>query len=97
VSRETLDDDPQLGNQRNDLVRQAAQRLADVQMIMFDPTSGAFTSKDLGRIAAKYYVRHSSIEVFHREFKPKMGHADVLAMLSMSSEVTHPFFLSKRD
>jgi len=57
-------------------------------MIMFDQTSGSFTITDLGRIAAKYYIRHSSIEIFNKEFRPKMTEADVLGMLSMSTEVS---------
>jgi antiviral helicase SLH1 len=55
---------------------------------MFDQTSGSFTITDLGRIAAKYYIRHSSIEIFNKEFRPKMTEADVLGMLSMSTEVS---------
>lgn len=57
-------------------------------MIIFDQTSGALTITDLGRIAAKYYIRHTSIEIFNKEFKPKMTEADVLGMLSMSTEVS---------
>lgn len=57
-------------------------------MITFDQASSAFTVTDLGRIAAKYYIRHSSIEIFNKEFRPKMTEADVLAMLSMSTEVS---------
>jgi antiviral helicase SLH1 len=87
MSRDMLRDDPQLGNKRHQLVTAAARQLAKIQMIIFDESSGNFTIKDLGRIAAKYYVRHTSIEIFNKEFRPKMGHADVLAMLSMSSEV----------
>lgn len=56
-------------------------------MITYDQGTGAFIITDLGRIAAKYYIRHSSIEIFNKEFKPKMTEADVLAMLSMSTEV----------
>ena len=88
-------DDPQLGNKRNELVTLAARRLADAQMIVFDEASGAFSMKDLGRISSKYYVRCSSIEIFNEEFKPAMGHADVLAMLSMSTEVSLHFSSSE--
>jgi len=88
ISRETLVDDPQLGNERNELVIIAARKLAAAQMIIFDNRVGSFRIKDLGSIAAKYYIKHSSIEIFNQEFKPKMSHADVLAMLSMSSEVS---------
>jgi antiviral helicase SLH1 len=88
ISRETLVDDPQLGNERINLVVIAARRLAAAQMIIYDQQAGTFTIKDPGRIAAKYYIRHASIETFNQEFRPKMSHADVLAMLSMSSEVS---------
>jgi len=56
-------------------------------MIAYDVHEGSFRITDLGRIAAKYYIRHSSIEIFNKEFRPKMSEADILAMLSMSSEV----------
>jgi antiviral helicase SLH1 len=57
-------------------------------MVLFDQTSGVFSITDLGRIAAKYYIRHASIEIFNEKFRPKMTEADVLAMLSMSTEVS---------
>ena len=57
-------------------------------MIQYDEPTGAFVITDLGRIAAKYYIRHSSIEIFNQEFKPIMTEADVLAMLCMSTEVS---------
>jgi antiviral helicase SLH1 len=41
-------------------------------------------------------IRIESIEVFNKEFKPKMTEADVLAMLSMSTEVSL-FLLKIRD
>jgi antiviral helicase SLH1 len=56
-------------------------------MIRFDETNGSLAISDLGRIAAKYYIRHSSIEIFNKEFRKIMTEADVLAMLSMSTEV----------
>ncbi|KAL0582025.1 putative steryl acetyl hydrolase mug81 [Marasmius crinis-equi] len=86
IPRETLEDDPRLGNRRNELVTLAAQKLAEAQMIAFNRQTGSFAIKDLGRIAARYYIRFQSIEIFNKEFKPKMSEADVLAMLSMSTE-----------
>lgn len=56
-------------------------------MINFEERTGNFIITDLGRIAAKYYIRHASIEIFNEEFRPKMTEADVLAMLSRSTEV----------
>ncbi|KAJ7068154.1 Sec63-domain-containing protein [Mycena amicta] len=84
ISRDV--DDPQLGSQRSDLMTIAAKKLADTKMIEFDGASGELKATDLGRIASKYYIRHSSIEIFNEVFRPKMSEADVLAMLSMSTE-----------
>ncbi|KAL4241461.1 Sec63-domain-containing protein [Abortiporus biennis] len=86
MSREDVMEDPMLGNKRSLLVKEAASRLAEARMIAFDRSTGAFTITDLGRIAAKYYIRHASIEIFNKEFRPKMTEADVLAVLSMSTE-----------
>ncbi|EGO01821.1 hypothetical protein SERLA73DRAFT_120470 [Serpula lacrymans var. lacrymans S7.3] len=86
ISRETLVDDPQLGHKRSELATLAAKKLADARMIVFDQSTGALAATDLGRIAARYYIRHSSVEIFNKELKPKMTEADVLAMLSMSTE-----------
>jgi antiviral helicase SLH1 len=87
ISRDATGDDPNLGNKRNELITAAAQKLADAGMIIFDRPSGDLTITDLGRIAAKYYIRYASIEIFNKEFRPRMSEADVLAMLSMSTEV----------
>ncbi|KAG7097091.1 hypothetical protein E1B28_004476 [Marasmius oreades] len=86
IARDELEGDPQLGHKRNELVTLAAQKLADAQMIVYNRQTGTFATRDLGRIAARYYIRHQSIETFNREFKPRMSEADVLAMLSMSTE-----------
>ncbi|KAI0082569.1 Sec63-domain-containing protein [Panus rudis PR-1116 ss-1] len=84
--RDQVADDPHLVAKRNQLVVEAATRLSEARMIAFDRVAGTFTITDLGRIAAKYYIRHASIEIFNKEFRPKMSEADVLAMLSMSTE-----------
>ena len=55
-------------------------------MIAFNPDTGNLFITDLGRIAAKYYIRHKSIEIFIKQFRAKMSAADVLAMLSQSTE-----------
>ncbi|KAI5826558.1 Sec63-domain-containing protein [Schizophyllum commune Tattone D] len=86
IPGDVLADDPSLSNKRGELVTAAAQKLANARMIAFDRTTGGFTITDLGRIAAKYYIRHASIEIFNKEFKTKMSEADVLVMLSKSTE-----------
>ncbi|KAJ3328346.1 hypothetical protein HDU91_004137, partial [Kappamyces sp. JEL0680] len=55
-------------------------------MIVYDARTGYMTSKDLGRIASNFYINYNSIEVFNAMMRPQMTEADVLAMLSMSSE-----------
>lgn len=87
LTREEVSQDPQVASKRNQLVTQAASRLAEARMIVFDRETGDLTITDLGRIAAKYYIRHASIEIFQKEFRPKMTEADVLKLLSMSTEV----------
>ncbi|KAJ7638696.1 Sec63 Brl domain-containing protein [Roridomyces roridus] len=86
ISRDATGDDPQLGSKRHELITAAAQKLADTGMINFDRNSGDFTITELGRIAAKYYIRYTSIETFNKEFRQRMSEADVLGMLSMSTE-----------
>ncbi|EPQ59321.1 Sec63-domain-containing protein [Gloeophyllum trabeum ATCC 11539] len=86
LSREEPSEDPQLGSKRAQLITFAAQQLVEARMINFDRPRETLTITDIGRIAAKYYIRHSSIMIFNKEFRPKMTEADVLAMLSMSTE-----------
>ncbi|KAI0832546.1 Sec63-domain-containing protein [Trametes gibbosa] len=79
-------EDPYLGAKRNQLITAAAMQLSEARMVAFDRQTGSLVCTDLGRIAAKYYIRHKSIEIFNEKFRPKMSEADVLAMLSMSTE-----------
>ncbi|POV98191.1 hypothetical protein PSTT_14575, partial [Puccinia striiformis] len=72
-----VEDDPFLGSKRHSLIEIAAKKLNQIGMINFD---------QLGRIASKYYIKHSTIEIFNQLFRPKMTEADVLAMLSQSVE-----------
>ena len=80
--------DPGLMEHRRGIIIRAARGLSKVGMIQFDEVTSKFSITDVGRIAAKYYIRHASIEVFQNEFKPRMTEADVLALLSMSTEVS---------
>lgn len=57
-------DDPQLGNKRYELITQAARHLSVAKMIRFDEISNALIISDLGRIAAKYYLKYQTVEVF---------------------------------
>jgi replicative superfamily II helicase len=79
-------EDPLLGAKRRELVVMAARKLAKNQMIIFDEATGYLTAKDLGRIASNFYIKHTSIEIFNVIMKPRMTEADVLSMVSLSTE-----------
>lgn len=81
-----LKEDPLLNNKRRDMIIVAARRLHQLQMIIFDENSGAFTSKDLGRIASDFYLLNNSVEIFNQMLNPRATEADVLSMISMSTE-----------
>ncbi|TFK76028.1 Sec63-domain-containing protein [Pluteus cervinus] len=86
IGRDTLVDDPQLSSKRTELVHSAAHKLAEASMIIFDRQKGTFQTTSLGRIAAKYYIRHASVEIFNKKFQPRMSEADVLLVLCQSAE-----------
>ncbi|KIK30576.1 hypothetical protein PISMIDRAFT_26369 [Pisolithus microcarpus 441] len=86
LSPQTLIDDPSLVERRQQAIKSAAKQLAQLKMIDFDADTETFTTKDIGQIAAKYYIRHQSIEEWKASFKPTMSEADVLRTLSTSTE-----------
>lgn len=64
MAHDVTKDDPQLGNKRNELIVQAARLLQKARMVRYDDLANTFGVTDLGRIAAKYYLRFSTIEIF---------------------------------
>lgn len=86
ISYDEILDDPQLGYKRSELVRSKASQLAAARMILYDSEKATFTITDLGRIAAKYYIRSQTIIVFNETFRARMSEADVLHMLCKSTE-----------
>ncbi|KAJ3318638.1 hypothetical protein HDU76_000778 [Blyttiomyces sp. JEL0837] len=81
-----LQDDPHLGKRLGELIKIAAKYLHKTQMIVYDERTGYLTPKDLGRTSSSFYIRSASIEVFNEMLRPQMTEADVLSMLSMSTE-----------
>ncbi|RCK67321.1 Antiviral helicase SLH1 [Candida viswanathii] len=81
-----LQEDPTLTHKRRELVIAHARRLHHLQMIVFDENSEAFTPKDLGRIASDFYLLSNSVEIFNQMVNPLATEADILSMISMSSE-----------
>lgn len=81
-----IQEDPLLTIRRRNMIVDAARRLHLLQMIVFDENSGAFNTKDLGRIASDFYLLNNSVEIFNQMLNPIATEADVLGMISMSSE-----------
>ncbi|CCH41658.1 U5 small nuclear ribonucleoprotein [Wickerhamomyces ciferrii] len=81
-----LAEDPQLVERRTQLIISAARRLHFLQMIIFDERSMHFVPKDLGRVASDFYLLNDSVEIFNQICSPTATEADVLSMISMSSE-----------
>lgn len=86
ISYDDVQYDGTLHAKRNQLVLTAAHSLVEAKMINFDEDSGSFTINDLGRLAAKYYIHHKSIVIFNQELRTRMTEADVLSMVSLSTE-----------
>ena len=86
IDLKVLIDDPTLLKRRQDLIIAAAKRLHQAQMIHYHEKTGQFTSKDLGRIMSGYYVCVATVEGVLKTMKPMMTEADVLLMLSQTTE-----------
>ncbi|KAM0787951.1 hypothetical protein ACM66B_006155 [Microbotryomycetes sp. NB124-2] len=78
--------DPLLGSKRMALMNNSVKRLLETQMVKYDADLGTLEPTDLGRIAAKYYIKNGSIEVFNAQMRPSMSEADVLKLISASTE-----------
>ena len=72
-----VENDPLLGSKRHSLIEIAVKKLHQIGMIIFDQVTGSLDPTELGSIASKYYIKHSTVEIFNQLFRPKMTEADV--------------------
>src|SRR5688572_12860614 len=79
-------EDPELGKRRRELIVKAAKTLDQNEMIEFYEDTEYFAIKDIGRIASNYYITYKSIDIFNHKLKDRMLEADVLSLISESSE-----------
>ena len=86
IDWEELANDPQLYDRRRKMIVNAARRLHSLQMIVLDEISMHFIAKDLGRVSSDFYLLSESVEIFNQMCSPRATEADVLSMISMSSE-----------
>ena len=78
--------DPILYDARKRIIMEAATRLHQLDMIVYDSTSGIFLAKNLGRIASDFYLLNESVEIFSKMINPLSTEADIFSMISMSAE-----------
>lgn len=88
MTYKTLENDPGLDIQREDLIKIAARQLDKAHMLRFDENSGNLNATDLGRTASHYYIKYDTIEVTNLRLKESMNDKQILSMISECSEFT---------
>ncbi|KAK8385131.1 hypothetical protein O3P69_012135 [Scylla paramamosain] len=78
--------DPSLEVYRKMLLTTASRALDKARMVRFDEATGYLHITDMGRVASQFYIKYDTIEVFNEFLKTAMNEADILALVSQSSE-----------
>lgn len=65
-----------------DLVDTSVDKLVKSHCIEADEEKGTLVPKELGYIAANYYLKHETVKYFMDSLKPSMSFRDVLWMIS---------------
>jgi pre-mRNA-splicing helicase BRR2 len=81
-----LEDDPLLLQHRLDLAHSAALLLDKAHLVRYDRRTGGLQPTELGRIAAHYYITHSTLSAFAGHLKPTMGDIELLRLFSLADE-----------
>lgn len=89
VTPDYSDDDPFLEQKRADIVHSAAVLLEKAGLLRYDRTTGLFVSNELARIAAHYYLTHTSMGTYHKHLRPYAGMIELLRIFSFSDEFKH--------
>ncbi|WFD03560.1 RNA helicase [Malassezia obtusa] len=89
VSPDFAEDDPFLEQKRADMVHSAAVLLEKAGLLRYDRRSGLFTTNELARIAAHYYLTHTSMATYHRHVKSHIGMIELLRVFALSDEFKH--------
>lgn len=71
---------------RADLAHTAFTILHKHKLITYDEDSGKVIPTELGKIAASFYIGHSTIFMYHNKLKPWMSEIDVLRVFASSEE-----------
>jgi activating signal cointegrator complex subunit 3 len=86
ITWNAVNQDPSLSIARRDFVTTAARTLHECKMCVFDQKSGNFYITELGRVASLYYLKYSSVSLYNEKLHPHMSEADIIEMISLSSE-----------
>ncbi|XP_019851379.1 PREDICTED: activating signal cointegrator 1 complex subunit 3-like [Amphimedon queenslandica] len=78
--------DPTLEGHQIALIQSSAKSLDKAKMIRYAERNQSLSATDLGRIAANFYIKYASIEIFNELFKDHMTESDILSMISQSQE-----------
>ena len=82
-----LSSDPMLEKFRTDLINAAAETLNTAHLIRISRSAGgSFNSTDLGRVAAHFYVRWDTAEMFANKLRPDMTDADIVELVGNAHE-----------
>ncbi|WFD24297.1 RNA helicase [Malassezia equina] len=89
VTSDYMEDDPFLEQKRADIVHSAAVLLEKAGLLRYDRKTGLFMSNELARIAAHYYLTHTSMGTFHKHLRGHTGPIELLRIFSFSDEFKH--------
>lgn len=79
-------DDKVLYWKRADLVHSAFTILNNHKLLNYNEETGAVVPTELGKIAAGFYIGHSTIFMYNNKLKPWMSEIDVLRVFASSEE-----------
>eukprot|EP00761_Pharyngomonas_kirbyi_P009639 gb/GECH01009656.1/.p1 GENE.gb/GECH01009656.1/~~gb/GECH01009656.1/.p1 ORF type:complete len:2079 (+),score=534.85 gb/GECH01009656.1/:1-6237(+) len=86
IKYEELRNDPLLGGQRDQLIRETARVLDRCRMVRFNENTGYISATDLGRVASHFYIHHTTIELYNQLLQEHLREHDILNLLSRSHE-----------
>ncbi|KAF5153407.1 Sec63 Brl domain protein [Theileria parva strain Muguga] len=93
------DDEDTLLKYRHEIIKNAAKNLNKSKLIRYSSKTGDFSSTDLGRIAARYYVDYETTHNFASSINPLLYYQDGIMMdryaNSRADLINHEFILDK--
>ncbi|KAL0206484.1 hypothetical protein P9112_001791 [Eukaryota sp. TZLM1-RC] len=82
VDWHVLENDPELYTRRFQLIVDAARRLSECRMIMFNESAESFSITDTGRIASHFYLNTGTIEILNEKLRDEMSLGEILEVLA---------------